>query len=74
MACFFFDTDSYGFGKKTHTSHFSFFFCDKIVIMICSILAVIIKDLALRGNNKKLVNKKSVIWFKLTSQKKVTDI
>ena len=48
MTCFFSGTDSYGFGKKAHTSHFFSLFCDEMVIIIYFMLTVAIKNLALR--------------------------
>lgn len=74
MACFFSSINSYSLGKKTNTSHLLSSFYSKIVIVICFILAIAIKDLVLRQKNKKLVTKKSVIWFESTSLKKATSI
>ncbi len=48
MTCFFSDTDSYGLGRKAHMSRFFTLFRGEIVIVICSMLAVVIQDLALR--------------------------
>ena len=74
MARFFFSTDSYGLSEKAYTSRFFTLFYGKKVVVICFILAVAIQDFALRWNNKELVIRKDVIWFKPTSQKKATSI
>ena len=59
--------NSYGLGKKAHTSRFFSLFCGEIVIIICFILAVAIKNLALRWNNKELATGKSAVWFEQIS-------
>lgn len=74
MACFFSGIDSYGFGQKTHTSRFFSFLSGEIVVVIYSMLAVAIKDLALKRNNKELVIRKNAVWFKPSNQKKLTGI
>lgn len=45
-------------------------FCGKIVIVIFFILAIAIKNRALRLNNKKWVTEKSAVWFEPRNQKK----
>ncbi len=72
MVYFFSGTDSYDLGRKAHTSRFFNFFCGEMVVIICSMLAVTIKDLALRWNNKEMVTGKNVVRFEPTSQKKAT--
>ncbi len=67
MACFFSGTDSYGLGRKAHTSRFFTPFCGEMVVVICSMLAVAIQDQALRWNNKQLATGKSVVRFEPTS-------
>ncbi len=47
-------------------------FCDEIVVVICSMLAIAIQDLALRWNNKEPATGKSAVRFEPTSQKKAT--
>lgn len=50
------------------------FYIRKIVV-IYSLLAISIKNLEVRQNNKKLsVIRKNVLWLKLVSQKKATGI
>lgn len=46
MTCFFSDTDS--LGQKAHTSCIFSFFCNEMVVVIYSMLADVIKDLASR--------------------------
>lgn len=48
MAYFFTNTDKYNFGWKAHIAHFYFPFYSEIIVVICSILAVAIKDLVVR--------------------------
>lgn len=57
-------------------SRFFLFFCGKLVVVICFMLviAITIKDLPLRSNNKELPTMKSAIWFESTCQKKLTGI
>lgn len=44
-----------------------------MIVIICSILAIAIKNLVVRWNNKELaVTKKSAVVFELASQKKTT--
>lgn len=73
MTYFFFGTNSYGLGSKTHMSRFFSLFYDAIVVVICSILSVAIKDLVLSWKNKELVIGKSAVWFEPENQKKVTN-
>lgn len=40
-----------------------------MVVVIYVIFAIAIKNLSLKQNNKKLIAKKNIIWFKPTSQK-----
>ena len=61
MVFFFSSINSYNFGKKAYISHFFSLFCSKIVIVIYFMLAIIIKNLALRWNNKKLAIEKCTI-------------
>ncbi len=72
MVCFFSGTDSYGFSQKAHMSCFFTLFCGELVVVICSMQAIAIQDLALRWNNKELATGKSAVWFEPTSQKKAT--
>ncbi len=72
MTCFFSGTDSYGLGRKAYTSRFFSPFRGEMVVVICSMLAVAIKDLALRWNNKELATGKSAVRFEPASQKKAT--
>ena len=72
IACFFSGINSYNLGRKAHTSRCFSLFCGKMVVVICSMLAVAIKDLALRQNNKELPTGKIAVWFEPTSQKKPT--
>lgn len=71
---FFASLDSYNCGWKAYISCSFFLFCVEMVVIICFILTVAIKDLLLKQNNKKLVIWKKVVQFKLTSQKKLTSI
>ena len=71
MICFFSDTNSYSFGRKAHMSRFFGFFCGKMVIVIYSMLAIAIKDLALSWNIIKLVIGKRWFGLQLTSPKKL---
>ncbi len=67
--CFFNRVDSYNFGRKPHTSHFFSPFCGERIRVIYAMLAVAIKDLELRINNKNLPLGKSVIRFEPYAQK-----
>ena len=61
MAYFFSNIDSYGFDRKAYMSRFFSSFCGKIVIVIYFMLAITIKNLALKWNNKKLITGKSAV-------------
>ena len=45
-----------------------------MIVVICYILTITIKDLVVEWNNKKLATKKSAIWFEPVSQKKAINI
>lgn len=64
MVCFYSSSDSYGLGQNAHMFHFFTFFCNGMIIVIYSMLAIDIQDLALSWNNKELTTKKSAVWFK----------
>ncbi len=59
MACFFIGIDSYGFGRKAYTSRFFTSFSNVMVVVIYSMLAVAIQDLALSGITKSWPPKKT---------------
>lgn len=69
IAYLFIGINSYGLSRKVHTTRFLFPFCGVIIDLIHSILAIAIKDLVMRYNNKELANKKSALWFVLIDQK-----
>ena len=71
MAYFFTSIDSYDLGEKVYTAHFFSLFYGKMIVVICSMLAVAIKDLAMRWNNMELaVTGKSAVQFELAIQRK----
>lgn len=69
-SCFFFKTNNYNLKQKFYISHFFFLFYKQIIQVICTILAIVIKDLEIYLNNLNLLIKKSAICFELLVQKK----
>lgn len=69
---FFSRVDNYSLRLELHISYFFFLFYRKMIKIVCTILAIITKDLEMYLNNLNLSIKKSTIWFKSLTQKKET--
>lgn len=61
--CFFNKGNNNSIGQKPHTSRFFSFFYDKMIRIICTILAITIKDPKLRLNNKNSPLRKKAVLF-----------
>lgn len=61
IVCFFSSKNSYSLSQKANISRFFSYFSSEIVIIIRSMLALAIKYLTLKQNNKKLVTERSVV-------------
>ena len=73
IAYFFTGINSYGLGWKVYTAHFFSPFCDEMIVFIYSMLAVAIKNLVVRWNDKELAAiGKRAVQFKLASEKKAS--
>lgn len=68
-SCFFSGVDSYNLGRKSHTCHFFFSFCEKIIRVVFAMFAIAIEDLEVQLNNSNLPIRKSAICFELLAQK-----
>ena len=69
---FFSGADSYSLKQKPHTSHFFLLFCGEMIRVICTMLAIVIKDLEVYLGNSNLPLGKNAIWFKPLAQKRET--
>ena len=68
MACLFSGINSYHFSQNVYISCFLITFCNETVVVICSMLAIAIQNLALKWNNKELNTRK--VKFDLSQQVK----
>ncbi len=66
---FFIGTDSYGLGRKPHTSDFFYLFCEEIIRVVYAILAIAIENLEVQLSNLNLPMGKNVIRFEPLVQK-----
>lgn len=69
---FFSRADNYSLRHKPHILYFFYFFCGKIIKIVCAILAIAMKDLKVCLDNLNLLLGKNVIWFDLLAQKRET--
>lgn len=60
---------SYSFSQQPYTSYFFSSICRKMIRIIYTMLAVVIKNLKLCYRNKNLSIEKSIIWFEPYTQK-----
>ena len=72
-SCFFSRANSYNFGQKSYTYHFFISFCKEMIIVVCAILVVVIKDLKICLSNSNLLTGKKVIYFETLTPKRETD-